>query len=207
MKGILLGKKEGNTAESQKPFILWLIGCALAESLTILAGNKEKTGTVMERKQENFKEMLAFGEEGEHEVADFLIKKGVTVLPLYQFEKEHAPYLISKNGNITSPDLICFKEDAFMVEVKTKRQWVEYNGRVETGFNMKHYRHYKEIKTMTGKPVYVFFNHKEQEPTGIFFTELDKHTRIWDGKFNGVKKYEPLIFYDINVLKRVCNSK
>ena len=42
----------------------------------------------MEQKQTNFKESLAFGEEGEEKIAELLINKGFSVLPLYQFTAE-----------------------------------------------------------------------------------------------------------------------
>lgn len=157
----------------------------------------------LEQKQANFKKSLQFGEEGEHEVAKFLIDRGVTVLPLYQFNSDQAPVLLSMNEQIISPDLICFKREAFMVEVKTKNQWVSYKGRVETGLNKRHFDHYKKIQQMTKKNVYVFFNHKTEQPTGFYFAPLNKWTRFWDGIVNGVKVHPEMIFYNINTLKKL----
>ena len=47
------------------------------------------------QKQKSFKSQLAFGEEGEHEIAKILIGRGVTILPLYQFTNESAPVFFS----------------------------------------------------------------------------------------------------------------
>ena len=156
----------------------------------------------MEQKLKNFKDLLAFGEEGEHEVANYLINKGVTVLPLYQFTPTEAPCFFSYNNRTIAPDLICFKEDAFLVEVKTKNQWVVYNEIVETGLDKRLYEEYKKIQEITKKIVYVFFNHKQNEPLGIYYTKLDNYSRIWDGMVKGTKKYNEMVFYNIeNLIK------
>lgn len=157
----------------------------------------------MEQKQKSFNEQLAFGEEGEHEVARYLISKGVSVMPLYQFENSHAPLIYTINTNVVSPDLICFKDDCFMVEVKTKNQWVKFKGITETGFNKKHFDHYKSIQDITGKQVYVFFNHKKQKPLGFYFAKLNAYTRIWDGVVKGKKIHPEMVFYNIKTLSRV----
>ena len=155
------------------------------------------------QKQASFKEQLSFGEEGEHEVAQWLITKGVSVLPLYQFNPENTPCIYHMQGKTTSPDLVCFKNDSFMVEVKTKNQWVRFGDRIETGLNLKHYKHYEKIELLTNKKVYVFFNHKVERPTGFYFVPLKAYTREWDGKVNGNVVYDKMIFYNINVLKKL----
>ena len=157
----------------------------------------------MEQKQENFSDMLAFGEEGEHEVAKYLISKGVNVLPLYQFMNDHAPYILSTERKVVSPDLICFRKDCFMVEVKTKNQWVKFNGTVETGIDRRLYNHYKTIQELTRKEVYVIFNHKTQEPLGYFMAELNNYTRIWDGVVKAQQVHPAMIFYNFNILKKL----
>lgn len=157
----------------------------------------------MAQRQTSFERKLKFGEEGEHEVAQYLIQRGVSILPLYQFDKGEAPVIFSAKTQIISPDLICFKDDAFMVEVKTKNQWVMHRGRVETGLDLKHYNHYKQIACITGKDVYVFFNQKKQEPTGMFYCNLDKYTRVWDGTARGRKVHPEMVFYNIEILNRV----
>jgi hypothetical protein len=157
----------------------------------------------MESNRISFKEQLAFGEEGEHEVASYLISRGVTILPLYQFENNTAPLLYHIRGKIISPDLICFGRESFMVEVKTKNQWVKFNGIVETGLNQKHFNHYSDIQVATGNIVYVFFNHKTEKPTGFYFCKLNDYTRVWDGRVNGKLVYDEMVFYNINILKKL----
>lgn len=164
---------------------------------------KEKTGRFMETRLTNFSECLAFGEDGEHEVANELIKKGVSVMPLYQFEPSHAPFILTKLEAITSPDLICFRSMAFMVEVKTKNQWVHFDGLTETGLDYKSFKQYQAIEQAASAQVFVFFNHKTQSPTGIYFCKLNAYTRFWDGRANGKKKYKPMVFYKQSVLNKL----
>ncbi len=162
----------------------------------------------MEQKQESFRERLAFGEEGEHEIAEFLIQKGVSILPLYQFESYHAPYILRHDNTIVSPDLICFKNDAFMIDVKTKNQWVEYKGRVETGMNEKHYNQYNRLRNLTGKEVYIIFNHKKEEPLGYYMVKLNNYTRYWDGYTKDGKYIQKaMVFYNKEILKKLWNAK
>ncbi|WP_445202058.1 hypothetical protein [Tenuifilum sp.] len=160
-------------------------------------------GKCMEQKQENFKEKLEFGQDGEHEVALVLLDMGVSVLPLYQFDSDHAPYILGAGKRLISPDLFCFGNKSFMVEVKTKNQWVEFRGVVETGIEQKHYNHYKQVQEMTGLDVFLFFNHKEKQPIGLYFCKLDEYTRVWDGSAKGKQVHPPMVFYNIEVLKKV----
>ena len=157
----------------------------------------------MGTKLTSFEEALAFGQEGEHEVAKELIRYGVAVMPLYQFETEHAPFILTRSEKVVSPDLLCFGSVAFMVEVKTKNQWVRYKGVAETGIDQRLYDHYKRVQEATKINVWLYYNHKKEEPTGIFFCLLDDYTRKWDGCVNGKRVHKPMVFYDIKKLRRL----
>jgi len=157
--------------------------------------------------QENFEYALKFGEEGEHEVAQELIDRGVSVLPLYQFDAKEAPILFSGSGNFVMPDLTCFnpqKGECYFVEVKTKKRWVNWRGKTETGLNQRLYDQYWIVKKQTGLNVYVIFNHKEHQPCGYFFCEIDTIiSRMWNGKApDGKYIMPPMVFWDIKDLKQ-----
>ena len=159
----------------------------------------------MEQKLKSFKDLLKFGQEGEKEVAEILISKNIATIPLYQFISDSTPIIITKDQNYTLPDLICFKNisDCFFVEVKTKNKWVKFNNKFETGMNERLYKEYKAIKEVTGRNVYVFFNHKKQNPVGIYAVELDSISRIWDGLVEGVKVHEKMVFYNKESLELI----
>lgn len=153
-------------------------------------------------KKRSFEDALKFGKEGEHEIAEALIAKGISLMPLYQFEAEHAPFILNGIEKLVSPDLLCFSTKAvFMAEVKTKNRWIEFRGVRETGIDLRLFNQYKAVQDACNVPVWLFFNHKVQPPTGIFFCLLDRKTRFWDGrKQDGEPVQEPMIFYDFNVL-------
>lgn len=158
----------------------------------------------MEQKVDNFKDALAFGQDGEKEVASLLLKKGYAVLPLYQFEDDISPKIIEINGSHISPDLTIFKQNkCTFLEVKRKRQWVEFKGVIETGCNYCHYLHYKKIANLTGVDLFMAFLHEEKMPTGIFFVNINEKGRYWDGIVNGKKVSPPMFFWNIKSLKKI----
>lgn len=166
--------------------------------------NKEKDGTLMESKQTNFNEMLAFGQEGEHIVAQALMSNGIYVMPLYQFSDSLAPAIFNTDEKLTCPDLICFEDGkCFFVEVKRKQTWVRYTG-VETGLNLQLYEHYKTLADKTGLPCYVVFLHEKQEPCGTYFTEIhNEHSRSWNGYGGNGYVTRPEIFFTSESLRRI----
>jgi hypothetical protein len=161
-----------------------------------------------------FQVNLAFGEEGEKQVAEMLLDKGWPVIPLYQYEtNDAAPSLFLAEKDLILPDLQVFgKENNLMwVEVKRKRQWVRYRNNIETGLNKRHAEHYLEIEKKTDAPVYIFFIHEKEKPEGVFYVRLKtayENARFWNGlNFNGVKKSKPMVFFKKNSLVKFKGGK
>lgn len=161
----------------------------------------------MEQKQKSFEEKLAFGKEGEHEVGEYFMKLGYSLLPLYQFTEDIAPKIYSEVETIISPDIfISGKEKAFWVEVKTKNRWINYNRIRETGLNKRHYDEYIKIRHNTKLPVYVVFNHKDDNPTGFYFIDIIvPYHRIWDGINCATNRRvsPPLVLWKFEALTRI----
>lgn len=159
----------------------------------------------MEQRKTNFDKLLAFGAEGEKDVATKLIELGCTVLPLYQFEPNKTPILISKYSNSISPDLTVFnKGKCFFIEVKTKNNWIEYKGIRETGCDFKHYSEYKKLSNQTETPLFLIFNHMDKDPKGMFYVDINKEGRFWNGKTPSGKKVSVEMYFwnykDLNEL-------
>jgi len=158
----------------------------------------------MEQNKDNFKNKLSFGQEGEKDIALKLIEKGFYILPLYQFQDEIAPQIIGENKTITSPDLICFRNgEIIFFEVKSKNQWVNFNGVLETGCNYKHYKHYKKLSIETKIKLYIVFNHVSGKEQGIYYIDVLENGRYWDGKVKGVLKHTPEYFWNKKQLKKL----
>ena len=154
----------------------------------------------MVQSKDNFKEALAFGQDGEREIAKKLIRKGYYVLPLYQFQDEISPKIIG-DENYISADLICFKNNnTIFVEVKSKNQWVEFAGKIETGCNYKHYQHYRDIALKTKIKTYIVFNHVKGNYQGVYYVDVLKDGRYWDGNVKGKNVYKAEYFWNKNDL-------
>ena len=146
----------------------------------------------------SFEEYLVFGEEGEHLVASYLMSKGVTVAPLYQYQRHNtAPFLLSIDSGISKkhilPDLSCYKDGkAFFVEVKRKNQWWvnHLGGFNETGVDARLWEHYKDIALDTKCDVFLFFLHETAEPLGLYYGEIKRLAafcpRLWRSKSNNL---------------------
>lgn len=161
----------------------------------------------MEPRLTSFKEALAFGKEGEAEVAEHLINKGYSCLALYQFDDTVAPLIYTSCKNIVSPDLLLSNnEKTFWVEVKSKRRWSYNYGVKETGFDKRSYNHYRNVYQLTGLNVYVVFNHVNCEESGMYVASIsDEPYRIWDGincKTNERVSNE-MVFWHEHQLKKI----
>lgn len=157
----------------------------------------------MEQSKGNFSDLLKFGEEGEKDIALFLINKGYHVLPLYQFEADIAPKIFGDNAYV-SPDLVVFKDKACtFVEVKRKTRWIKYKGVIETGCNHRTYLHYKEIAKKTGIDLFMVFKHESINPIGIYSVNVQEEGRYWDGRVNGIRKFKEMYFWPFEKLVKL----
>ena len=120
-----------------------------------------------------FQDDLAFGKDGEERVAAKLVQLGFIVSPLYQYEDhKRAPVLFYQlrgaAQTLTHPDLAVFGKTCCFAEVKRKQRWVDFDRErgLETGCDLKLWHQYRLVRRVTGLPVWLFFIHERQEPTG-----------------------------------------
>lgn len=158
-----------------------------------------------------FEESLAFGAEGEHTVARWLLGRGTAVSPLYQFTlHDQAPVILwdddGREIRCVLPDLHCYRDGkAFFAEVKRKNQWWDNRkaGCLETGMNLRLWREYLRVRIRTGCPVYVFFLHETMQPTGLYVGEIRDLAKRKPREWKGGPK--PLIFMRHEWLRHVCD--
>lgn len=156
-------------------------------------------------------DLFRFGEEGEHQIGRRLLRGGAVVSPLYQYkDHDRAPVLFvggETTRSLILPDLTCWKDGKhFFVECKRKNRWIDFKRKavmyghprgLETGFNLRHFRHYRRVQEATGAPLWVFFTHECPQhggddptgrcgcPTGVFVAELSRLASVvreWDGR-------------------------
>lgn len=150
--------------------------------------------------EDKFQLNLAYGIEGEREVAEIFIKNGYSILPMFQFkELNSAPKIIKQNNTeLISPDLILFKNNkTLFVEVKKKNRWVKNNNILETGCDYRLYTHYLDIVNNTGINLIMVFNHVNTPPLGIYYINIKTPGRFWDGN----NTFNQMYFFNYKDLK------
>lgn len=162
----------------------------------------------MEITQPSFKDRLAFGKEGEHEVAQYFMNRGFSALTLYQFDDlKESPKIFALDDVQISPDLLIAKPGRIMwVEVKTKQRWIQYLGCLETGCNEFHYMNYVKVRELTGIQSFIVFNHKKAMPCGRFVVDIDKpYSRRWNGinEKTGEKINGPMVLWRMDSLIQI----
>lgn len=159
----------------------------------------------------DFSEKLAFGEEGERLVASFLMGRGASVLPLYQYQSTRAPLVFSRRSRIIAPDLYVWRVGKdYHAECKRKTRWVRFTGQLETGLNKRHFNSYLELIERTNREVVCFFLHEREEPTGLYcgaLRKLSASVRLWSGINCKTKKRvsKGMALFPINKLMKICS--
>lgn len=152
----------------------------------------------------DFKENLKFGEEGEKQIAELLIKDGNYILPLYQFDANHPPYVLGQTDKYISPDLIVLKNNEIIfIEVKRKNKWNTFGNMYQTGVDYRKYIQYKELSLKTGIPFNIYFIHETMDPIGIYVINILHPGNYWSGEVAGKKVYPAMYFWNLNSMTKI----
>lgn len=116
-----------------------------------------------------FESSLAFGQEGEQTVSEWLQARGHMVFPAYEKEGGDfkGPQLFSASGDLVLPDLLAFRDSKaiwFEVKRKTCFTWHRLTRKWVTGIDQHHYEQYQEVGARTGVPVWLMFYHPLDTP-------------------------------------------
>ncbi len=160
----------------------------------------------------NFHEKLQEGRDGEKALSLALLKYGCTIMPLYQFESNTTPLVLNKTHNYTMMDLYVVKgmnKHNFWIDCKRKTEWVEWAGIIQTGFDMKHYKEYKNFCQEHNVKGYIFFiqtndityGGKTFEKGVYYVNVFNQFDRT--SSFTKKEKHFELVFWFHSNLKRV----
>jgi len=119
----------------------------------------------------------------------YLQRRGYYILPTYDYtglKDDKAPRLKGENQSLVVPDLLAAKNGLFSwFEIKLKQQADLYRKTnvLETGLALRHWKHYQEVKRLTGTLVNIIFIHeKEQEIRCGELSILEKyHSHTYKG--------------------------
>lgn len=135
----------------------------------------------------SFEKQLQFGRTGESVIAQWMRRRGFSVLPVYEIEqgKYKGPALYSVNGPLIAPDMLAFKPggETRWIEAKTKSAFTLHRitGRWVTGVDLRNYQDYLQVQIMSPWPIWLLFLHLPGQakdsppgcPTGLFGGTID----------------------------------
>ena len=123
-----------------------------------------------------FQRMLQMGKTGEGIIAQWMKRRGYSVLPVYEKEQGDykGPALYTVEGSLIAPDMVVFRQDgkAVWIEAKTKSAftWHRNTQRWVTGIDLRHYIDYLQVQQVSPWPVWLLFLHfpgqAKDSPTG-----------------------------------------
>jgi len=136
-----------------------------------------------------FEQKLAFGKAGESLIANWLKRRGYSVLPVYEKEigAGKGPQVFTANGDFIAPDLLIFGKDSvkvWWIEAKHKSAftWHRITSRWVTGIDLKHYQNYLTVQELSPWPVWLLFLQRDGQakdtppgmisPTGLYGRSL-----------------------------------
>lgn len=109
-----------------------------------------------------FDESLAVGKVAESAIAKWLMRRGNSVLPVYEkvIDEGKGPQLFSGGEGIIAPDMLTMKDGRVLwmeAKHKTGFTWYRIGGHFDTGIDLRHYRDYLKVAAVTGFPVWLLF--------------------------------------------------
>jgi hypothetical protein len=133
----------------------------------------------------SFQESLDYGRAGESQIAQWLIKRGSSVLPVYEkiFDTGKGPQLYTASGRLIAPDLVALKDQRLTwIEAKHKTafSWHRKTQRWVTGIDIRHYEDYIRVREVVGCMVWLLFlqegghakDSPDTSPSGLFGAEI-----------------------------------
>lgn len=164
-----------------------------------------------------FATQLAVGKAGESAIARWLMRKGWSVMPVYEkTDSEYkGPQLYSANCSLIAPDLFIFRsESALWIEAKHKSGFTYHRntGTWVHGIDIRHYEHYLAVQKLSRWAVWLLFLTKGQAtkgtdeagPRGLFGERLDtladnEHHRHWAHGSGG------MVYWAVPPLRAIAN--
>lgn len=111
-----------------------------------------------------FEQQLAFGKAGESLIANWLKRKGYSVLPVYEKEmtEKKGPQVFTLATSLIAPDLLvfgCETDKTWWIEAKHKAAftWHRKSSQWVTGIDLSHYADYLKVQVLSPWPIWLFF--------------------------------------------------
>ena len=160
----------------------------------------------------NFQEALQVGKTCESLIAQYFLRSGYSVLPIY--EKTDAEYkgpvlFSASSGALIAPDMLVFKgRQVLWIEAKHKAafSWHRKTEEWVTGIDLHHYRQYLTIQEERPEwPIWLLFLHHNGtakdtptgkiSPTGLSYLSTNEHHRHANYGSSG------MVYWSVDALK------
>lgn len=160
-----------------------------------------------------FSDQLEFGKAAESAIARWLIRRGCSVLPVYEkiISDGKGPQLFTATGNLVAPDLFVFtQKSACWIEAKHKTAftWHRITRRFVTGIDLNHYSDYCKISESVNFPVWLMFLHRggqakdsEPSPSGLFGESLNFLMTVENHRHTNHGRHG-MVYWDIDRLRK-----
>lgn len=166
-----------------------------------------------------FSEQRARSKVYEIAFSNWLQTRDWWILPTYDFSgsnDDKAPRLSLGNRKLVIPDLLAFRAAQskawFEIKVKAHADYNRKHACLVTGFAMRHLMHYREVKQLTGVPVYIVFIHEKEAVIKCCEIDTMPVSHEWTGggmdrggtvflKFNALTTVAPIAVLDTHKLE------
>jgi hypothetical protein len=132
----------------------------------------------------SFKKQYEEGKAGESAIAKWLMRRGCSVLPVYEkiIKEGKGPQVFQLNRSLIAPDMLVFGVNGLTwIEAKHKTAFTWWRkGRVfETGIDRRHWWDYLAVRKSIKLPIWLLFLHRGGEakdsppsPSGLYGNEI-----------------------------------
>lgn len=119
---------------------------------------------------ETFAERLAFGQIGERQMEEWLLRRGALIIPIGKNDPTpyKGPRVREQDDELISPDILAAtqgKPEWYEVKTKTHFTWRRLTGCWETGIDLDKFKHYLRVQERSKWPVWLVFLHKSSTPS------------------------------------------
>jgi len=162
----------------------------------------------------DFKQTLAQGKLIETLIAKWLIKRGYTIIPIYEIADNQykGPQIFTPHESIIAPDMLAFKDGYFyFIEAKFKSGFTKHDntGHYLTGIDLPHYRNYIKVMEHFNTDIRIIFVMEGKEVmgntwnSGVYMGYLSEMVDCIHHTHEKGSKHG-MVYWDEEVLTKVC---
>lgn len=165
----------------------------------------------------SFEQTLLRGKVGESLIANWFKRRGYSILPVYEIEKNQGkgPQLFMPAQELIAPDMLIFNAEKILwVETKHKNAFTLHriSGDWTTGIDQRHYHDYCKVDEQTPFPVWILFLQRgghakdspETSPSGLFGNSI-RYLKAHEHHRHGNWGNSGMVYWGIRDLYKIAD--